>query len=142
MSNDLAEIAALPCANPDNEKGRTVWQWPLPDGRQVSYYRRRAGTVAGGHFHTGSDPSKKPERFLLLSGRMKVRMISRHRQEYIEMLDATDGPVELILHPYVLHYFTLETDVEYIEYRVTRFNPECPDVHDEIEFYSTVAGKM
>lgn len=115
-------------ANLSNDRGRRTWEWKISDGRQITVYSRRAGEVFGMHFHKGEDPSKNPERFLLLSGRVRVRF-SSGKKKSVKILDANLNPVELIIYPNVLHEFTAETDCLYIEYRLTHFDPNSPDTY-------------
>lgn len=114
------------------EKGRTTWEWKFPDGHQITFYQRPAGTLFGGHFHKGDDPSKNPERLLVLSGRFAIDFkLSKDGPWISEVIDASNGPVELIVYPNVLHRLVAEKDTWYIEYRVTHFNPSKPDTYEE-----------
>ncbi len=126
--------SALSCADPKSEKGKWTFEWHLPGGQQITVYYRRAGTVAGGHYHTGSDPSKNPELFLLLFGKAKVRAYDTDQNESIHLLDATNGPVQLTIQPLTLHFLETLTRVIYIEYRLTRFDKNAPDVHSVEEW--------
>ena len=134
MTNASIRKSVLSCADPQSEKGKWTFEWRLPNDQQITTYYRDAGTVAGGHYHTGSDPSKDPELFLLIFGRVKVRAYDTDQNQSIHLLDATNGPVELIIPPFVLHFFEALTRVIYIEYRVTRFNKNAPDVHSVEEW--------
>ena len=124
----------LPCADSGSSKGRWTFEWHLLNGHQITVYYRRAGSVAGGHYHTGSDPSKNSGLFLLIYGRVKVRAYDTAQNQSIHLLDATNGPVELIIQPLVLHFFEALSRVIYIEYRVTRFDKNAPDVHSVKEW--------
>lgn len=124
----------LSCADPSSPKGRWTFEWHLPNTHQITVYYRRAGSEAGGHYHEGTDPSKNPELFLLIFGKIKIRAYDKDQQETMLHLDATEGPVQLVIQPFVLHFFEALTRVIYIEYRVTRFDKNAPDVHSVEEW--------
>ena len=80
----------------------------------------------------GYDPSKNPERLILLSGKMEFEMKESAKDaSRKKILDASDGPVELVMPPRILHRVRALTDVWYIEPRQTHFNPEKSDCYSE-----------
>ena len=113
------------------EKGITYeWSKGVP-GLQVNIYNRKKGRISGNHFHKGDDPSKNPERFFLIQGRMRLR--ARNRQG--ETMEAfVEEGTELLIDPWVFHALEALTDVIFIEYRNTIFNRKKPDTYSEREF--------
>lgn len=126
-------IRGLEPAN-SSGRGRRTWEWRLPDGRQVTIYRRSKGEVFAAHFHKGEDPAKKPERWVLLEGRMSMVFENVHGHRVISILDAKDVPVEVTIEPGILHTATALSDCLYIEYRQRYFDPERPDTYSAAEF--------
>ena len=129
-------IRELFCADLLSERGKTTWEWHLPGGQQITVYRRKKGTKFGAHFHKGEDPSKNPEFLLLLSGKMFMETTNAYGEANTEILHASSSPVELVMHPNVLHSFIAVEPVVYIEYRKTRFDKKNPDTFDASLFPS------
>ena len=129
MQTDKVTKTNLPCADQSSPKGRSTFEWHLPNDHQVTVYFRKKGENAGGHYHKGTDPSKRPELFLLLSGKVSIHACYPSGEGLGLLLDATEHPVELVIPPLVFHTFVAETDITYIEYRVTRFDKNTADVH-------------
>jgi len=100
-------------------RGARTWEWKFPDGRQVTAYFRQKGERFAEHYHTGADPAKNPERFLLIAGAVLVNGDRR--------LDAAGGPVTLTIEPWERHSMEALEDAWYIEYRPTWFDPANPD---------------
>lgn len=124
----------------DNPKGKRTWEWKQDDKRQISVYFRKKGET-GSHFHKGEDPSKNPEEFLLVSGKMRFKLTDKNLEETKFILDATQKPIELIISPYVLHEYEVLEDSLYIKYRLTWFNHEKPDTFPAEEFFKELAKK-
>jgi hypothetical protein len=133
-TSQLYFLRTLIPANPRNERGKRTWEWKMPDGRQVSVYRRLKGERFASHFHKGDDLSKNPERFLLVAGAMYAEFLDMDGDEYVEIFDALQGPVELVIQPWVLHRMKALEDCLYVEYRVRPFDPEAPDTYPAEEF--------
>ncbi|OGY97495.1 MAG: hypothetical protein A2128_03030 [Candidatus Liptonbacteria bacterium GWC1_60_9] len=127
-------LRALAPANAGNERGKRTWEWKMTDGPQVSVYRRLKGERFASHFHMGFDPSKNPERFLLLAGVMYAEFLDRDGNEWRATLDAGSGPVELVMQPWVLHRMQALEECVYVEYRVKPFDPSAPDTYPAAEF--------
>ena len=124
-------VKRLVPANPNNDRGKRTWEWKLPDGRQITIYRRRKGEKFAAHFHKGEDPTKNPERFVLLEGRMWMDFedVDGNRKETV--LDAKKGKKqpELTVEVGVLHTAIALTNCLYIEYRRQYFDPGNPDTY-------------
>ncbi len=130
-------IRKLRPANPKNPRGKRTWAWKFRDGRQIPYYTRHKGEIFGGHFHKGEDPSKNPEYFLLLFGSFRITFMTRSGKILREVIDASRGPIEVVVYPNLYHTLKAIKDCGYIEYRVTHFNPKKPDTFRWDEFKAT-----
>lgn len=129
MEIDKVNTRALVPANPSNDRGLRTWKWGL-----TTVYFRQQGEVFGGHFHEGIDPSKDPEKFLLLTGTVEVSLEDQEGHNRSFVLAAGSGPVELAIPPRVLHTLVALVDCWFIENRVTPFNPELPDTYLREDF--------
>lgn len=113
------------------KEGVSVYSWcrGLPC-RQISIYFRRKGDPCGNHFHTGSDPSKDPELFLLLQG--EVILEAPGIQEKL-----CDPSTEIIIPKEIPHKLHILKDTFFIEYRSTPFDKDHPDTYhaDTYEAY-------
>jgi hypothetical protein len=107
-----------------DSKGIVIeWCKDLP-GKQVTIYHRKAGITFGEHFHKGEDPSKNPERFFLIKGKLKLSATNKNQEKFEEIIEEN---TEIIISPYVFHKMEAITDVSFIEYRSTVFNPQMSD---------------
>lgn len=133
--NDGVVVRKLTPANPDNSRGMRTFEYHFPSAIQCTTYYRNAGEEFGGHFHKGDDPSKDPEIFQLISGVMDFFFTDKAGGERTLCIDATDRtPVLVLISPFLLHYARAVTDVIYIEFRSTHFDPLCSDVCPAEEF--------
>jgi quercetin dioxygenase-like cupin family protein len=115
-------VGHLEPVNPNDPKGST-WEWKHEDGRQITVYERHAGHKFGGHYHTGSDPSKCPERLYVARGRISVIFDD---SGVIGGVVLNQGDT-LIIDPLVKHWMRAIDDCTLIEYRITLFDRENPD---------------
>ncbi len=135
MNSDIVSIRELHCANENNPRGKTTFEWRHQDGRQITVYYRKYGNTSELHFHKGEDPSKDPEYFLLLSGELEFYFQTTEGEEGKFVVSAIEGaPQEIIIPPYVLHQITPLTDICYVEYRSTLFDPNSSDCYTKEEF--------
>ncbi|MBI1957318.1 MAG: hypothetical protein HYS44_02575 [Candidatus Niyogibacteria bacterium] len=133
MENSFSVRTLVP-ANPANDKGQRTWTWDS-FGRYTTVYRRRKGEEFGGHFHKGDDPAKNPELFLLLSGAVLVKLVDKDGRVSEEFLNASGGPVELVIHPWIFHEVKALEDCVFIEDRgPSKFDPDRPDTYPVSEF--------
>lgn len=123
------KVEALDCGNPNNDRGRRTWNW-----EKTAIYFRKKDEVFGGHFHKGDDPSKNPERFLLLCGAVQVDLEDQLGGKRTFAIFAGSGPIKLTIPPYTLHTLTALEDCWFLESRVTPFNPESPDTYPKEDF--------
>jgi len=126
------KIHRLFSASPDDPRG-DVFEWKISDGHQITLYRRRAGEYFANHAHTGRDPSKNPERFLLISGKVKATFITRDGREDSAVIEAVSS-VEI--YPDVFHEMEALEDCVFIEYRVTHFDRKDPDALSREVFFT------
>lgn len=123
------EIRCVLLALESDPRGNTYeWCKGLP-GKQVSVYTRHKGVIFGNHYHTGKDPSKNPERFFLIQGKIRLT-VWKHGQSEKFTTKLGDG-TELLLYPYIWHVMEALTDVIFIEYRSKEFDREKPDTFTE-----------
>lgn len=132
-------IRVLPPANSRNAKGKRTWEWPLKkrmfrSNHHVTVYLRQRGERFAGHFHKGEDPSKNPEYFLLLKGRIQVSFQKRGESNQELVVDGKRGPVEITIQPWVLHKMKALAKSIYLEYKPRKFNPTRPDIYSPGEF--------
>ncbi|MBI4440802.1 hypothetical protein HY639_01415 [Candidatus Woesearchaeota archaeon] len=123
--------------NPLDERGPTYeWCRGIP-GRQISIYLRKQGASFGAHFHTGSDPSKNPELFFLISGKMHCHFLDKRINESLECV--VEGGTELLIVPLILHSMKALTDVVFVEYRVTEFDKSHTDTYPASQYDEFIA---
>lgn len=117
------EITSLPRKGED-ERGY-IQEWKFDDYRQITVLLRKKGGHFGHHLHTGADPSKDPERFFVLKGHVKVQWWDgsggKHEAEM------KDGDT-ITIPKNIPHCFDSLEDCWFLEYRVTHFDPQHPDV--------------
>ncbi|MBI4135636.1 hypothetical protein HY477_02790 [Candidatus Uhrbacteria bacterium] len=102
-----------------------VWEWKFGDGRQIGIFFRKKGAHFAHHYHTGSDPSKNPERFFLIIGRVKVTWWSKVKKKTIQIARAGE---EIAIPAMIPHCFDALEDCWFLEYRTNHFDPTHPDV--------------
>lgn len=134
MKNPFS-VQALPSADPSNDRGQRTWMWSPKSDQHISVFSRRKGEEFGGHFHKGEDSAKNPEFFLILSGRIWIKFTDLFGGVFEITLDASEGPVELVIYPWILHEMTALEDCVFIECRgASKFNPEKSDSYPASEF--------
>ena len=128
-------ITNLAAEQKTDVRGETMELFKGLPGRQVTFYRSRAGASFANHFHKGLDPSKDPEYFFLIIGRVEFRAENGLAGETMRQ---EVGPEELIIiQKNIYHEFIALEEVVFIEYRSTIFNPETADCfpHSEYQEY-------
>lgn len=106
-------------------RGQTYELFKGLSGAQVTFYRRTAGNTFGNHFHKGLDLSKDPEYFFLIEGQAQFDARNGRTGETVSHIV---NPHEMIvIEKDIFHSFTALTDVVFIEYRSTVFDPSNPD---------------
>lgn len=102
-----------------------VWQWQFKDGRQVSIFFRKKGVHFAHHYHMGKDRAKNPERFFLVSGRVRVMWWNTRGKKFVRKVRAGS---EILIPKMVPHCFDALEGCMFLEYRSTHFDPKHPDV--------------
>ena len=101
-------------------------------GRQVTLYHRVAGAVFAEHFHKGLDPAKDPEYFFLISGTVEVEAYDARLGERVTA--RVEANQLVTIHKNIFHRFKALTDVVFLEYRTTVFDPNNNDCFLESEY--------
>ena len=110
-----------------NEKGITIEWCRGVTGKQVSIYVRKKGTRFAQHYHSGIDPSKNPERFFLVSGKVKFTFVDFDKKNR-EEVTVTEHQ-EMLIYPNVPHLAEAIEDSVFVEYRQTKFDQLNSDTH-------------
>lgn len=122
--NDVPQIVT--------EKGVTVEWCKGVEGKQITIYHRKKGSSFADHYHTGSDSSKKPERFYLIAGEVLFNLFDKYSNTK-EHITVTAGQ-ELLIYPYLYHKATAFSDAIFIEYKSEEFDPDNSDIHSFEEY--------
>ena len=118
---------------PDDPRGMTFEVFKGRPGRQVVAITRKAGQTFAGHFHTGKDRSKNPEKFFLISGEIRLDAWDGRTGEKAQIiLQAGD---QLDIGAGVWHEMKAFTDAVFIEYRESVFDPENEDTIRDKDAY-------
>ncbi len=130
-------IQKITTVNPADQRGATFELWKGLDGKQVTLYRREAGSVFGNHFHKGLDPAKDPEYFFLLSGEARLYAKNGLTNEEIDLVVGPEYSFSIAKN--IWHRFEALTDVVFLEYRNEVFDPAESDCFPESEYESYIA---
>jgi len=104
----------------------SVYEWCKGQkGLQVSVFKREKGMPFANHYHKGEDPSKNPEKFFVVSGKVKLMAYNGVTNKSLEAV--VDCGTEILIFPDILHTFEALTDVIFLEYRSTPFDKDNPD---------------
>ena len=119
------KVVKIKPSNPDDERGPIYHLTDKRKGKQVTAIKRKKGSIFGGHYHLGNDPSKNPERLFLVDGKIRVLFTTVDGEclgtEILEEGDLIE------IYPKVVHYMTALEDIIIIESRETIFDPENSD---------------
>ncbi len=134
-------LRPLPPDDPASPKGRNTWNWPFPANPipgQTMIARRFTGDAVGGHFHVRRTQdalhNKDPEYLLLITGRAHFWFQDTSGEEVEMVLDATMGPQEVRIPPYILHIVTVLSDmIIFIEQQPAAYDPKMTYNADEFE---------
>ncbi|MFH1276080.1 MAG: hypothetical protein ABIH82_03135 [Candidatus Woesearchaeota archaeon] len=96
----------------ENEKG-TTFQFENRQVPKVLLIKRKQGTISGKHYHTGKNPLKDPETFMILDGEAEVILKNIKTKE--EFKEIYKKPVMFKLDPYVYHEIRALTDIIFID---------------------------
>ena len=124
---DGVRIKKLAQTNPNDLRGET-WLWNIPGSVQLMLCRRKTGRISS-HFHKGEDPSKRPEKLFIISGRVKFIFFKKSTGEREE---AVCGPgTEIKIFPNIIHSTEALEDAVLLEARVKVFDKNRPDTYKE-----------
>lgn len=124
-------ITSVQSKSPHDERGDVFELFQNLPGKQVTLYTRKAGSTFANHFHTGTDPSKNPELFFLISG--QIRLYARNRGGE-ELRQDIEPMTYISIEKNVYHEMEALTDVIFIEYRATLFDPAQSDSYPESDY--------
>ncbi len=110
--------------------------------REIVFFERLSGVVCGQHGHRGTDPSKRPEKFVLVCGKVEFTFTTETGEEIAVILNPWDM---IIIQPMedvaVVHTVTvLKGPAVWAEARSTLFDPENPDAFSMEELIRALAG--
>ena len=109
----------------DDPQGNVFELFKGKPGLQVTVFERKAGVVCGKHFHKGTDPSKDPEYLFLISGECRVHAYNGFTDETLEKI--VSAGTLLTFEKGIYHELEALTDIIFLEYRSTVFDPEYSD---------------
>lgn len=121
------QIEYIPSKVPDDPRGEVFELFKGKPGRQVTLYTRVANTAFGNHFHRGDDPSKDPELIFIISGSCELYALNGFTGE--EMRETVGEHTLISIQKGIYHELVAQTDVIFMEYRSTVFDPEHPDTY-------------
>ena len=129
------EIEQLEDVSQSGDKRGPVFEWKNFTDRktvQLTSYFRKNGSIFGNHFHKGTDPSKNPEFFFLVSGEAELWAWNKFTKEEAKVR-LKPGMI-LTIWPHVLHKSTALTDIVYVEPRITVFDKNNSDTFPAEEY--------
>ena len=102
-----------------------IREWKIDNGCQITVIEKLAGAVGEGHVHDGKDPSKNPERLLIVKGDIElVFWECGQNVKYSQRVGVGDP---IIIQPGVAHVLHFLTDSIVLEFRITHFDKNNPD---------------
>ena len=119
-----------------DERGR-VYRWCTGlQGKEISIFQRQEGVSFGNHYHRGSDPSRNPERFLLLQGMASFWAFNGLTNERVQNV-VVEEFTEILVDKGILHGLKAMSDILFIEHRSTTFDQNSQDMYlaDTYESY-------
>jgi len=129
------EITQLEDVSQLGDKRGPVFEWKNFTNKktvQLTSYFRKKGSMFGNHFHKGTDPSKNPEFFFIISGEAELWVWNKFSNEKSKVR-LKPGTI-VIIRPHVLHKCVALTEVVYVEPRITLFDPKKPDTYPAEEY--------
>lgn len=95
-----------------NENGYTYEYFHERYGRHLVCFRK-AGTVSGRHYHTGTSLTKNPEIMILAVGTVTLNYRNVNSKELLSTL--VEGPAKIEIQPYIWHELIALSDCAFIE---------------------------
>lgn len=97
----------------EDERGDTFGYVGGPYG-EVMIIRRKKGSVAGNHYHTGSDPTRNPEIQFVVSG--KINFVAKNLDTGEEGSFIIGPNTEVRISPRVFHRMEMLEDTTFLEF--------------------------
>ncbi len=121
----------------DTRGGTYEWAKGI-EARQLTICKAvYARAVYGNHFHLGEDPSKDPERVLVISGRLKL--VTCNGRETIEQIVGRFE--EILINPLIAHAYISQEETVFLEHRPTVYNPKNNDTYSFDKYVKALAGR-
>lgn len=111
----------------EDERGYIAEAFRGERGKQITVLYREAGSISGNHYHKGEDPSKDPERFLIIKGKLKLHAEDLEGETIAD--EIVDELTEIKVPANIRHIFEALEDTWFIEYRKTLFDEKNPDTY-------------
>lgn len=119
------KIEKINPADPNDKRGNT-FEWKFEDGRQITIYYRKRDCEFGNHYHKGRDPSKNPEKFFIIQGKIRANFITPQGKRITKTVK---GREVILIYPNLVHSMKALEDTIFIEYRITHFDKNSPDTY-------------
>ena len=125
----ISGVTIRPIPSVDHDARGKVYRWCTGLlGKEITIFQRHAGVSFGNHYHKGIDPSRNPERSLLLQGTASFWAYNGLTKERVENI-LLEEFTEIQVGKGILHGMKAMTDVVLIEYRLTAFDENHPDMY-------------
>ena len=96
-----------------NDSKGTMFEFYNRDNSKILLIKRKAGTISGGHYHTGKNKFKNPETIILIDGKFEILL--RNIKTLEEFNQNYDYPVMIKIAPYIYHKIINLTDTIIID---------------------------
>ncbi len=112
----------------EDERGDTFGYVGGPYG-EIMIIRRKKDSIAGNHYHTGSDPTRNPEIQFVVSG--KISFYAKNLDTNEEFTFIISPNTEIRISPQVFHRMEMLEDTVFLE-----FHTEVSDCKDVVRIDS------
>ncbi len=110
-------------ARHEDERGGTFGYVGGPYG-EIMIIRRKKGSIAGNHYHTGSDPTRNPEIQFVVSG--KISFYARNLDTGEEGTFTVSPNTEIRISPMIFHRMEMLENTVFLEFHTEA--SDCSDV--------------
>lgn len=132
-------IQTVPVAQKDS-RGATFELFKGLSGQQITFGKRRQGTVFAGYFHKGLDKSKDPEYFFLVGGLVEISSNNGLTGETLHQ-EVSEGKL-VVIEKNIYHQFKALIDVVFIEYSATVFDQENSDCFPKDQYVAYIQSLL
>lgn len=127
-------VEKLPQVNPGDERGPIYSVFTGENMEEVAVSKRKAGSIAGNHFHKGESPSRRPEINFIVDGKGYFEVYDwRNERRYFKTV-VEEGDLVRI-EPGVYHTLHAVTDITLIERMVVPFDKNNSDIYQGLDQY-------